>query len=131
MFKVNNRNTRTTPEADQFQPAFTCSKCAANQLTDFYMISLHLDIILVSLLLIVNRYRTLFWCFHCWLWIIWTCFLHYILWNCLSAVQVLAVKYILCKIRENTGFYLDSLFSLMYGVNTEIYRMLHDIETLN
>ena len=46
------------------QLAFSCSKLAV-ETPEHWEIS---GIILVSLLLTLSRFHTLFWCFHCWLW---------------------------------------------------------------
>ena len=51
LFEVNNRNSRTMWEI--------CLNLTIN-------IN---DVVLVSSVLTLNRFHTLFWCFHCWLWI--------------------------------------------------------------
>ena len=51
LFEVNNRNSRTMWEI--------CLNLTIN-------IN---DVVLVSSMLTLNRFHTLFWCFHCWLWI--------------------------------------------------------------
>ena len=77
---VNNNDKKKKKKSDKdisasIQPAFSGSKstmetpgqCVKCSKLTTKASKQHHDVVLVSLLLTLNRFHTLFWCFHCWL----------------------------------------------------------------